>query len=246
MKQEIEWLLKEKYRGKPSAQFTKDMERLKKGEPLDYVIGFTDFLGCHIDLAKKPLIPRQETEYWVKKAIEQLGNKKHKLRILDMFAGSGCIGISIMRHIPHARVVFAEKDKKLIGQIKINCNLNKIDKKRYRIVTSDIFEHVKGTFDYIFANPPYIPKTRKNKIQPSVLHYEPKLALFGGNDGLFYIKKFLHQASSFLNPGGKIYMEFDVIQKKKIEALLKKFDYQQVEFLKDQYYKFRCIIVTKQ
>src|SRR3989344_3780297 len=146
MQKEISWLLGEKYNGRPNKQFKKDVERLMAGEPLDYVIGFTDFLGCKIDLSKKPLIPRPETEYWVGNVVESLKLKVESkgIKILDIFAGSGCIGISIMsrcrfsrhrgssinsknlsgRHSKNIHMTFAEKDKNIISQIKINCKLN--------------------------------------------------------------------------------------------------------------------------
>jgi len=244
MKKEINWLLKEKYHGVLTKAAKKDIGRLEKGEPLDYVIGFTDFLGCKIDVSCRPLIPRPETEFWVQKAMDELKVVKlSSYKVLDMFAGSGCIGISIMRHIKNSYVVFVEKDKKLIEQIRINCKLNHIDNKRYQVTHSDIFENVKGKFDYIFANPPYIPTARKHKIQASVLTYEPSRALFGGSDGLRYIRKFLASAKNFLNDNGTLYMEFDSIQKKKIEALLKKYHYKKWEFCKDQYGKWRYVVV---
>ncbi|OGZ63595.1 MAG: hypothetical protein A3A98_02880 [Candidatus Staskawiczbacteria bacterium RIFCSPLOWO2_01_FULL_40_39] len=262
MKKEVEWLLKEKYHGKPTIQFREDTKRLKKGEPLDYVIGFTEFLGCKIDLSKKPLIPRPETEYWVQEAIKKMKSRTSQflspsIKVLDIFAGSGCIGISIVagsesflqsknslpRHIKHAKVTFAEKDKNLLQQIQINCRANKIPKKSYDIVDSDIFSNIKGRYDYIFANPPYIPEVKKNKIQKSVLRYEPVSALFGGKDGLLYIKKFLSGAKHFLNPGGEIYMEFDSTQKKKIEKLLRALAYKNFVFHKDQYGKWRYVVI---
>jgi len=255
MKKEVEWLLKEKYHGVPGPEFEKDVERLNRGEPLDYVIGFTEFLGCKIDLSKKPLIPRPETEYWVEKAIKEIKNRKsfgsaqdkinNRLFILDVFAGSGCVGVSIMRHINNAEVVFAEKDKNALEQIKINCKINNIDKEKYKIVKSDVFSGVKGKFDYIFANPPYVSNNQetRNKIQKSVLQYEPTNALFGGENGLFYIRKFLAKAPDFLYPKGRIYMEFDSIQKVQIEKLLKKYGYVAREFYKDQYGKWRWVVV---
>lgn len=255
-KKEINWLLKEKYSNKPTEQFKKDIIRLKKGEPIDYVIGFTNFLDCKIDLSKKPLIPRPETEFWVKEVIVPLGGiplrrEKFKIRCLDIFSGSGCIGIAVLKHIKNSFVVFADKDKNAIKQIKINCRINNINKKRYKIIQSDVFKGLNPSsrrllrtkYDFVFANPPYIAATLWNRIQKTVLKYEPKSALFGGRNGLFYIKKFLKQAKHYLNEKGVIFMEFSPEQKTEIEKILKKYGYKNYEFYKDQYSKWRWIAV---
>ena len=232
MQKEIGWLLKEKYFGKPSKEFYKDIERLKAGEPLDYVIGFTDFLGCKIDLSKKPLIPRPETEYWAGEVLKEelFSSAQGKiLHILDIFCGSGCIGTAISRHVKNAKVDFVDKYKYFNNP---------------NFIKSDIFSKVKGKYDYIFANPPYIPKTKINKIQKSVLKFEPKVALFGGKDGLFYVRKFLRDAKDHLNIGGKIFMEFDSPQKKEIEKIIKKYNYSSYEFHKDQYTRWRWVNIS--
>jgi len=256
MQKEISWLLKEKYSGIPTDNFYKDIKRLNGDEPLAFVIGFTEFLGCKIDLSKKPLIPRPETEYWVSQVITNTLTFSRirecgTVKILDMFAGSGCIGIAISRHVKKAKVIFADKDKKCLEQIRINLKNNHVrGNVSAHVIQSDVFSNIKGRFDYIFANPPYIPTTRKNKIQKSVLKYEPRSALFGGKDGLFYINKFLREAKKHLRRpasaeasawGPQIFMEFDYIQKKGIERLLKKYDYKNYEFHKDQYGRYRWV-----
>ncbi len=224
----------------------KDIARLKTGEPLDHIIGFVEFLGCKILVNKDVLIPRFETEFWVEKAVDELKViKLSSYKVLDMFAGSGAVGIAIMRHVKNTRVVFAESEKEAVRKIKINCKKNKIPEKRYEIIQSDIFEKVKGGFDYIFANPPYIPNNQKtrNKIQKSVIDYEPHAALFGGKDGLLYIRKFLASAKNFLNPNGKLYIEFDSLQKPAIAKLLQQNGYKKWDFHRDQYGKWRYVVV---
>lgn len=232
-------------------------------EPVEYKKGYTNFAGCKIDLSMEPLIPRKETEFWAKKTIQKIKSQKSEIKnptILDIFAGSGCIGIAILKHIKNSRVVFAEIDKKLIKQIKLNLELNKIDSKRYKVIQSDIFKQLasqKAGFDYIFANPPYISLKNKHLIQRSVLNFEPHKALFGGNDGLFFIRRFLKQARSYLKKErlpaaclpvgmggrGKIYMEFDHLQKTGLERLLKKLNYTNYKIYKDQLKKYRYVCI---
>jgi release factor glutamine methyltransferase len=239
MNKEEQWLSKEKYKSKPNKNFYKDAKRLKAGEPIEYVIGFTNFLDCKIDLSKNPLIPRPETEFWVEQELKNIKTGK----ILDMFAGSGCIGVAILKNIKNCKIVFADKDKKCLEQIKINCKLNKINPKRYKIIQSDVFSKIVGKYDYIFANPPYVAKKLKNKIQKSVFKYEPKIALFAGSDGLFYIKKSLSGAKNHLNSNGRIFMEFSPEQKNKIEKIILQNKYKHFEFHKDRYNHWRWVII---
>lgn len=198
-------------------------------EPTEYIRGFANFLGCKIDLSKKPLIPRVETEFWVSKAIWQLKKAKIKNpKCLDIFAGSGCIGFAVEKHVKGAKVFFADIENKCVGK---------------KIIKSDIFSNIKGKFDYIFANPPYVATQKIKLVQKSVLNYEPKVALFAGNDGLFCIRKFLNQAKNHLNKNGKIFMEFSSEQKNKIEKIIKQKKYSKFQFYKDQYGKWRWVMI---
>jgi release factor glutamine methyltransferase len=209
--------------------------------PAGYSVGFVDFLGCKIDLSFRPFIPEFETEYWVEKAIEDIKKLKRNVRCLDVFAGSGCIGIAVLKNVPNAKMDFAEKNPKFAKQIRKNLKINKIAKSRARVFVSDIFSKISGKYDFILANPPYIPIKNKDMVQESVLKNEPKEALFGGQDGLFFIKKFLKEAKKKIKPGGLIYMEFDSLQKKELEKILRKLEYNNFEFKKDQYNRWRYL-----
>src|SRR3989344_1920931 len=195
------------------------------------------FLDCRIDLSKWNFTPRPETGFWVKKAVKEIKSAEDRPpRILDMFSGSGCIGIAILKNIKNSRADFSDVGKKAVEQIKINLKLNRIPQGRYKIYKPDLFKNLpKKSYDYIFANPPYVAKDKLKEVQPSVLQCEPKTALFGGKKGLFYIKKFLKQAKSFLAGTGGIFLEFSPEQKKDIEKILIREGYKEYYFLKDQF-----------
>jgi len=245
---EIRWLRDEKYGGKMTREVEKDVARLERGEHVDYVMGWVDFAGCRIDLSKRPLIPRPETEHWVLQAIDELRRQgSPPLKILDIFAGSGCIGVAVLKYIPQAQVDFAEKDQTLLKQIRINAKLNGIDSKRYRVFQSDVFSNIKREtrpepvegYDYIFANPPYVAEARKAKVQKSVLEQEPKGAIFGGKDGLYYIRKFLKNVRDYLVPGGVVYLEFDSHQRSMLAKIIRQAGASDSEFFRDQFGKWR-------
>jgi release factor glutamine methyltransferase len=208
------------------------------------------FLNCKIDLSKEVFIPRPETEFWTKKAIKEIQNyialyRSNELKILDIFAGSGCIGIAILKNIRKSHVDFVDIDKNAIEQIKINLRLNKISQKRYRDIKSDIFKRVKGKYDFIFANPPYVAKERLGEVQESVKKLEPKISWYGGRGGLKYIKKFLKEAKNHLKENGIIFMEIDPLQKEEVEKILKNESYKKFKFYKDQFKKIRWVKIWK-
>ena len=215
--------------------------------PSEYRKGSIQFLNCKIDLTKRVFIPRIETEFWVKKAIKEIKketkDKKEKIRILDIFAGSGCIGIAILKNIKNSKVHFVDIDKKAIEQIKINLKLNKISTKRYEIYRSNLFEKLKGKrYNFIFANPPYVARERVGEVQGSVLRYEPQRAILAGKEGLKYIKRLFKGVKRFLKQKGVIYLEFDPEQKSEIRNILLKEGYRNFKFFKDQFKKYRFLM----
>ncbi len=253
LRQNIDWLLREKYgaaaleelAGSARVRAAEDIGRLKRGEHIDYVIGFARFLDLKIDLAARPLIPRPETEFWTEKVIEDINRagasprkRRRTLDILDVFCGSGCIGLAVLKHCPHARVDFADVEPAYFLGIRRSARWNKIGPRRMRCIASDVLAGVGAKkYDYIFANPPYIPR-KGRKVQKSVLAQEPHRALFGGTDGLRFIRTLLRGAKKHLAVGGRLIVEFDPPQKTKIGAMARRLGYE-VQFFRDQYGRWR-------
>jgi len=222
--QEEQWLLEEKYQGQKSEGFLADLKRLQDGEPLGYVIGYVPFLNCQIYLDSHPLIPRPETEFWVEKAITEIEEAaktaSHTLRVLDLCAGSGAIGIAVAKAIPEIHVHFAEIDKTHLPIIGKNLAANDISCTRYRVFESNLFENVTDKYDFILTNPPYIDPAL-DRTEPSVKNHEPGLALYGGKAGMEIISKIIEQATNYLNEAGVIYIEHEPEQTAEIAKLAK-------------------------
>jgi release factor glutamine methyltransferase len=241
---EVEWLLAEKYHGAKTPEFEADLKRLEASEPLAYVIGWAPFYGTKIDVSLHPMIPRPETEFWVERAVKELfATGKAKLRLADTFSGSGCIGVALAKHLPHATVELSEYDPKLTEQLRINCRLNGVEA-RTSCAQADALSALSGEYDAIFANPPYIDPSNIPEMDKSVVDYEPHLSLFAGERGLDYIKLIIDTGARYLVPGGTFYIECDAHQKEWIEELLPGKGWTH-EFWFDQYDQIRFLILRK-
>jgi release factor glutamine methyltransferase len=211
--------------------------------PEDYKTGFKYFLGARIDLSKRPFIPREETEYWVSSALKEIKEKDNPA-CLDLFSGSGCIGLAVLKNAEKSSCDFGEKEDSFLEQVKINLEINNISKERYNIIKTDIFSNIKKQYDFILANPPYVSLNRIDEVGEDVRQYEPSVALFSGQDGLDLIREFLLKARGFLKEKGVVLMEFDEEQKKEIENISGS-NYSKVEFFKDQFNKYRFLRLEK-
>ena len=231
--QEEKWLLTEKHNGVESEAFQADLERLRTGEPLAYLIGYIPFLGCQIYLDSRPLIPRPETEYWVDKAIASIRLDSKEARVLDLCAGSGCIGVAVAKAVPEARVTFTEIDSAHLPTIKKNITENLSDNERFQIIQSDLFEKVEGQYDFILSNPPYIDPAL-DRTESSVKVHEPHLALYGGQSGMEIIERLIAAAPEHLAPGGQIWIEHEPEQVEEVKKCAEAGGFRAVAHL-DQY-----------
>lgn len=182
-------------------------------EPEAYAIGWVPFIHTEIYLDSKPLIPRTETEYWVNEVIQtihksQILNPK-SIKILDLCAGSGCIGVAVLKEIPEAFVDFVEIDENHHSTIEKNIRANNLDSTRTRIFGGDLFENIEDLYDFILSNPPYINPALRVRVAESVVLHEPELALYGGKGGLEIIERILAQAPNHLKPMGLLYLEHE-------------------------------------
>lgn len=217
MTKDQEWLLREKYKGEKTEGFFDDCTRLDLDEPLAYIIGTIPFLHTTISLDSHPLIPRTETEFWVEKIILDIKDQKFSdPRILDLCAGSGCIGVAILADVPLAHVDFAEIDVAHHSTIIKNISDNNIALEGANIYGGNLFEQISCTYDYILTNPPYIDPAL-DRTTESVKGFEPSLALYGGNAGTEIIFKIIEHALSFLNKDGKLIIEHEPEQSRTIQ-----------------------------
>lgn len=208
--------------------------------PEEYIKAYKYFLGIKIDLSLRPLIPRDETEYWVSSILKEI---KKGAKCLDLFSGSGCIGVSVLKNIEDSCVDFGEIEDKFIEQIKIN--LNGFNKNRYRIIKTDIFLNIKNKYDYILANPPYVAEERIKEVGEDVLEFEPHVALFSGKKGMNAIIELINKGFNYLNENGLLVIEHDESQKEAIEELILKNKYSRFEFCKDQFDQYRFVKIYK-
>lgn len=218
---DIRSLVEDKYGGDESADITDDLARIKSGEPLAYVIGWIPFLGLHIDLATRPLIPRPETEYWTEQLISHLHERfgDTSFSLLDLCAGSGAIGLSVLKALPGARVSFGEIEPSHANLIRENIALNGLDASRADVCVSDLFEgFLHETFDVIATNPPYVPSARV--LDASVTDHEPAIALFAGENGLAAIREIGKQAKTYLKRGGEVWLECDQEHADQVPSLM--------------------------
>lgn len=222
--------------------------RRAKRIPLQHITGVQEFMGLEFQVNEHVLIPRQDTEILVETALENLeqyfqkGAKEDKpVQILDMCTGSGCILLSVLYYV-RQRIekngVSGEAVKGLgVDVSKDALKMAERNGKNLCIdaewIESDLFSEVSGTFDMILSNPPYIPSAVIETLQPEVREYDPRLALDGKEDGLYFYRRIIEAGRKYLKPGGRILFEIGSDQGEKVSAYLTECGYTEVTVKKD-------------
>ena len=204
-----------------SKEIAEIIEKRLTGRPLWYVIGDTDFYGCKIKVDERALIPRPETELLADCVVK---SAEEGDRILDMCTGSGCVAISVAKALKGKNVVVnaADVSDAAIMLAQENAKLNDV---MVQFAVSDLFKNIRGRYNIIVCNPPYIKSSEIPTLQKEVREYEPKVALDGGEDGLDFYRRLAADVRQYLVKGGMLIVECGEGQSNDILKIFQKRDY---------------------
>lgn len=203
---------------KVSNNIDKDIEKLKEKYPIQYLIGYVNFYGYRINVNESVLIPRYETEFLVEKTIKYINKYfDKKVKILDIGTGSGAISIALAKNI-NSNIDAVDISLEALSLAKNNSKENETN---INFFQSDIFSNVKNKYDVIISNPPYISKNEK--IMDSVYKYEPHLALFAKDNGLYFYNEIISKSKEYLNDKFIIAFEIGYLQGNDIINITKKY-----------------------
>ncbi len=199
---------KEKIGKKDFIRFKNYLKRRVSGEPWQYIIGYTDFLGFRIFTDREVFIPRPETEWMVLKAIRKLKNVENPF-ILEVGTGTGAISISIASFIGSARIIATDISNEAVNLCRKNVEYHNLSG-RIDIICADLFNcfDISENFDMIISNPPYIQEKDLETLD-DVVKKEPMIALDGGDGGVTVINALLKNSTDMLNRRAHIFIEID-------------------------------------
>ncbi|MEM5566460.1 peptide chain release factor N(5)-glutamine methyltransferase [Psychroserpens sp. AS72] len=233
------------------------LAQLKLQKPIQYILGETEFYGLPFKVNEHTLIPRPETEELVDWIInnhsersEESQLEESQLKILDIGTGTGCIAISLAKHLKKAKVSALDVSEDALKIAKQNAKLNEVD---VEFIHDNILDsrHAEGVsashyYDVIVSNPPYVRNLEKAEIQPNVLENEPHLALFVEDENpLQFYKAICEFAQLNLKDNGTLFFEINEYLGKEMIELMTKFNFKDIELKKDMFGKDRMIFGRK-
>jgi len=224
------------------------LSQLKLQRPIQYILGHAHFCELSLQVDENVLIPRPETEelvYWILELLQQRNfkqtSKDHSLRILDIGTGSGCIAIALAKKIPHAKVFAMDVSEKALRVAKRNALANNVE---VHFIEADILkiQGLKGKYDIIVSNPPYVRELEKQEMKKNVLEHEPDMALFVPNeDPLLFYNRIVQFSIDKLSPGGMLFFEINQYLGMETTRLLGKENFSEIELRKDMFGNHRML-----
>lgn len=194
-------------------------EHIQNNKPLSHLVGFDYFYNRKFKVTSDVLSPRMETEELVYKVIDYINSENlNNINILDLCTGSGIIAITLEKELNNKNIMITASDISVtaLNIAKSNADYNEASVK---FVQSNIFDNIYDKFDIIVSNPPYISYDYKDKMAKDVLDYDPHIALFADEDGMYFYRKILGNATKYLKKNGIIFFEIGYDQKDKLQKL---------------------------
>jgi len=211
-------------------KFTNAMDRLEAHEPIQYIIGHTEFYGIQLKVTSDTLIPRPETEELVDLIIRASKNPK---TLLDIGTGSGCIAIALSKELSDCSVSALDISEKALEVARENASENRVSVDFFR---EDILSvaHLPSVYDVIVSNPPYVREHEKQMMQENVWKYEPQVALYvPNNDPLLFYRKIAKLAGKHLKNEGLLFFEINEYLSKEMVTMLQNEGFDELEIIKD-------------
>jgi release factor glutamine methyltransferase len=195
-----------------------------QGCPTQYITGHQEFWGLDLLVSPAVLIPRPETEHVVETVLDLVKDlppeSAGKLRIVDVGTGSGCIALALASELPQAEVHASDISSEALEIARVNAARFAMDS-RIRLRKSDLLAaYPQGTFDFVVSNPPYVGELEADKVQKQVREYEPRIAVFSGEQGLDVYRRLIPQARAALKPGGWLVVEIGFSTEASVKELL--------------------------
>lgn len=218
------------------------IKRINTNEPVQYILGETEFYGRKFKVNTSVLIPRGETEELVALIIKE--NTGKKIKFLDIGTGTGCIPITLLKELKGSRAFAIDFDPRVMKTARQNVLLHDV---QVEFMLMDILNEPipVSFFDVIVSNPPYITESEKVQMKNNVLMYEPAMALFvKDSDPLLFYRRIAEQAKMVLKEHGSLYFEINERFGEDLKALLEVMDYSNVEIIQDLHGKNRVIRAT--
>ena len=219
--------INEKVSGKITSKLEKLILRRINREPISKILGRRDFWGRTFSINENVLDPRGDTETLIDFVIE-----KPVKSVLELGTGSGAIAVTLACEWKEVHVTATDISENALSLAKINAEKFNVQNKIH-FLTSDWFENVKGAYDLIISNPPYIGLTEQDEISAEVIKYDPEIALFAGRDGLDAYRKIIPSLSKFLNPDGFVALETGASQSNQVKNMMNAVGFVDAKIVKD-------------
>lgn len=206
------------------------IERLKKQEPIQYILGYSDFCRLRFKVTPATLIPRPETSELVEWIASEAAGRES---ILDIGTGSGCIAVSLSHKMPQSKVTAWDISPEALAVATENSKANNCNV-TFEQIDILAYKPAGEQFDIIVSNPPYIKENEKEAMHANVLDWEPHTALFvPNNDPLLFYSTIAEKGLTLLPPGGKLYFEINRAHGKETMEMLRTLGYTSIELRKD-------------